>query len=195
MDKPDLLLDLDGVARNFIAGALPIVKEVTGRDHHHDEVNQWRVEHALGLTSEETKLLYGSIASEGWCRSLPLYVGAKEGVAALREVVNVYPVTFQYPSLWWVRECEEWLADQLSINPNDVIHTNAKHMVFGDFFVEDKTAALVTWREKWAKRGLFGVPIQFQRKYNENDTWDGARVTSWPELTSFVISHLASSKR
>lgn len=195
MDKPDLMLDLDGVARNFIAGTLPIVKETTGRDHHHDDVDQWRVEHALKLTAEETKLLYDQIAQPGWCRNLPPYEGAKEGIAQLRETCNVYPVTFQYPSFWWVRECEEWLVEHFDIDPKHVIHTDAKYMVFGDYFVEDKTAALVAWRAKWAKRGLVGTPVLFQRNYNKLDGWDGALVSSWPELTSFVIAHMASSRR
>lgn len=192
MDRPELLLDIDGVARNFIAGTLPIVKNLTGHDHHHDDVDQWRVEKAFKLSPEHTRAMYDSVNQEGWCGSLPVYEGAKEGIARLREVVDVYPVTFQYPSLWWVRECEVWLNENFGISPNDVIHTNAKHMVFGDYFVEDKTETLVKWRAKWAKRGLVGTPIQFRRRYNENDAWDGAAVSNWSELTRFVIDHVAS---
>jgi len=195
MDKPDLLLDLDGVARNFIAGTLPLVKNITGRDHHHDDVDQWRVENALKLTPEQAKEMYTLVAQEGWCRSLPPYDGSKEGIAQLREVVNIYPVTFQFPSLWWVRECEEWLVEHYSIDPNDVVHTNAKHITFGDYFVEDKTATLVKWRAYWRKRGLEGKGIKFVRKYNVADEWNGLVVHSWPELVSTIISDLASSQR
>lgn len=194
MDKPDLLLDLDGVARNFIAGTLPLVKGITGRDHYHDDVDQWRVEHAFKLTPEETKEMYRGVNQEGWCRALPLYEGAKEGVAQLREVVNIYPVTFQYPSLWWVRECEEWLVEHFGIDPNDIVHTNAKHITYGDYFVEDKTAALVKWREHWRKRGLEGKPIKFSRRYNENDAWDGLVVHNWPQLVYLVVNDVASRR-
>lgn len=192
MDKPDLLLDLDGVARNFIAGVLPLVKDITGRDHHHDDVDKWRVEHALKLSPAETKEMYSRINQEGWCRSLIPYEGAKEGIARLSEVVTIYPVTFQFPSLWWVRECEEWLVTHFGIDPNDVVHTNAKHIAFGDYFVEDKTETLVKWRAHWRKRGLEGKPIKFVRQYNKDDTWDGLVVRNWRELVNMVVDDVAA---
>lgn len=195
MDKKDLLLDLDGVARNFIAGTLPIVKDITGRDHRHDDVDQWRIEHALKLSAEEAAEMYERVAQEGWCRSLPPYEGSKEAIAQLSEIVNVYPVTAPFSSRHWVPECEEWLVHHYGIHHHDVVHTNAKHIVYGHYFVEDKTSTLVKWRAHWQRLGMPCTPILFSRRYNASDGWDGVSVASWQELVRFVVSDLASSTR
>ncbi len=82
--------------------------------------------------------------------------------------------------------------EHFGIDPSTVAHTAAKHICFGDYFVEDKTQTLVTWREKWRKRGLHPTPILFNRRYNANDGWDGVSVNDWNELTTFVVGDIAS---
>ncbi len=38
--RPEILLDIDGVVANFIAGCLPHIYEMTGRSYEHDHVDQ-----------------------------------------------------------------------------------------------------------------------------------------------------------
>ena len=191
--KRVVLLDIDGVAANFIEGCLPIIKEITGRDHAHDDVNQWLVEKALGLTDDETKTLYDRIVQPGWVRALPVYEGAKEGVARLREFAEVHPVTAHfYTCPHWVHEREAWILEHFGIPATDIVHTHAKHLVAGDVLVEDKTATLV----KWMQRQHHGNAVRMRRKYNEGEDWKrpgaefggdwGVTVNDWPHLVRFL---------
>ena len=182
MNRPCILLDIDGVAASFIDGALPFARKLTGLEHKHDDIDQMMMEKALGLTDEQTEALYKHISSEGWCRSIPVYPGAKDGISRLREIADVHPVTFQFPSFYWVREREAWLHEHFGIDPNDVIHTNSKHRIAGDIFVEDKTSNLV----KWKKFHPQGHGVLFRRRYNQNDPWDGGVVSDWPGLVQHI---------
>lgn len=186
MNRPCVLLDIDGVAASFIDGALPFASTLTGRPHHHDDIDQMMMEKALGLTDDQTEAFYRHVSAEGWCRSIPVYPGAQEGIARLREFADVHPVTFQFPSYYWVREREAWLKEHFDIDPNDVIHTNAKHRISGDVFVEDKTANLVKWKKYQRGHGVL-----FRRRYNQNDSWDGGVVSDWPSLVSHIEAVLS----
>ena len=191
--KPVILLDIDGCPANFVAGCLPVIKDITGRDHVHDDVDQWQIETALGLDEEQTKLLYERVCSEGWVRDLPLYEGAKEGVAALREFADVVPVTAPFwSSKHWVYERYEWILNQLGILQRDVIHAHAKWRVAGDMLIDDKMSHLTQWAT--AKHNADGIPVLFRRKYNENEIWDpavlrGYRVPDWPTLVHVARMH------
>jgi 5'(3')-deoxyribonucleotidase len=199
--KPTILIDIDGVPANFIAGCLPVVKEITGRDHVHDDVDQFMIEAALGLDEAQTKALYERVCSEGWVRDLPLYEGAREGVDALREFADVVPVTAPlWSSKYWVYERYEWILNQLGIHQRDVIHAHAKWRIHGDMLVDDKMAHLTAWAT--APHNRDGVPVLFRRKYNENEVWQpgverGYRVGDWPTLVHVArtyFGHNASAQ-
>ena len=51
------------------------------------------IERALGMDEEQTAKLYKQVMTEGWCRALPAYEGAKEAVAEMRQYADVIPVT------------------------------------------------------------------------------------------------------
>lgn len=181
--RPVILLDIDGVVANFIAGCLPHIKDITGREHHHDEVDQFMIEQALGLDDEQTKQLYERVGLEGWCRSLPPYEGAREGVAALRTFADVVPVTAPFwTSKHWVRERYEWILEHLEIPEIDVIQAHAKFRIDGDVFIDDRTSHLV----KWEKRHPRGCPVLFTRRYNQNDGWHGSAFSEWPALVGYL---------
>ncbi len=197
--KPEILLDIDGVAANFIAGCLPYIKDITGRDHSHDDVDQFMIEKALGLDDEQTKRLYERVASEGWCRNLPPYQEALEGVKELRSFADVIPVTAHFfTSKHWVAERDEWIVEHLGIAKTDVVHTHRKYQIDGDMLVDDKTSHLIAWK----KRHHRGVAVRLHRRYNANDNWRmppgttefpntdyGVIAQDWPHLVRFAKMH------
>ena len=93
---PELLLDIDGVAVNFIEGCRPVAERLIGRSFHHDEIDQWLIEKALGMDAAQTKELYQAVMEEGWCRALPAYEHAKEAIAKIREYAYVIPLTSHF---------------------------------------------------------------------------------------------------
>lgn len=188
--RPVILLDLDGVAVNFIAGALPLIHEITGRLHHHDDVDQFMIEKALGLDAEQTAALYKRVADEGWCRGLPAYDGAKEGVEALQAFADVIPVTLPFDSPFWVREREAWVLEHLGIPREKVHHTHEKWRVVGDALVDDKVSHLVSWKEKHPH----GRAVLFKRRYNQDGSWKGPTVEDWPHLVGSLEAYFSSRR-
>lgn len=161
--RPVILLDVDGVIANFIDGALPIAERLTRQKHHHDDIDQWHMEKALGLTEDQTHAFYAEIASEGHCIKLPVYEGAIDGVKALREIADVHPVTAPFASTYWVGERETWLLNHFGFHHHDVVHTNAKHLIRGDILIEDKPETIV----KWCQHHPTGRGILIARNYNK----------------------------
>jgi hypothetical protein len=192
MKRPKrVILDVDGCKANFIAGALPIVREITGRDHHHDDVNQFMIEKALGLSDDERDRLYARVAEEGWCLGLPVYDGAREGVGRIRVAADqTWAVTQRFKSRTWVFERDQWLMEHLGFAYDEILHVPsiAKHAIDADILVEDKTSTLFQWKEAHPN----GHGILVRRRYNENDGWPGIVVDSWDECATRVEELLAS---
>lgn len=185
--RPEILLDIDGVAANFIAGCLPYIKDLTGRDHHHDDVDQFMIEKALGLDDGQTQALYARVASEGWCRALPAYEEAKGGVAELRTFADVIPVTSHFFSgKNWVYERDEWIVEHLGIAKTDIVHTHRKFQIDGDMLIDDKTAHLINWK----KRHPRGCAVRLHRRYNAHEEWRmPAGTTEYPNTDYGVVAH------
>lgn len=185
-ELPETLLDIDGVAANFIEGCRPIAERLLGRSVHHDEVDEFMIEKALGMTKDQTDELYRHVMAEGWCRALPAYEGAKECVAQIREFSTVVPVTSHFfASKHWVYERDEWILEHLGIPKTDIVHTHRKFQIDGDALVDDKVSHLSAWKRRHPQ----GQAILFKRRYNEREGWVGGEtIDSWPAL----VDHLRS---
>jgi 5'(3')-deoxyribonucleotidase len=174
MKKPRMLMDIDGVCANWIGASLPHIREITGVDHQYDDVKKPMIEDALGLTPEQARRFYEIVSSRGWCAAMPLYDGVREGVTRLSRMVDIFPVTKQFPSDFWVRERERWLLDQLGIDPDRVVHTDSKFLVRGDLFLEDRIKNLERWHEEFPD----GITILYDQPYNRAG-WNGLRAQGW----------------
>lgn len=166
--RPEVLLDIDGVAANFIEGCIPAAEAIIGRRVFHDDIDQFMIEKALGMSEEQTVELYKHVMTEGWCRALPAYEGAKEAVAFMQQHATVIPVTAHFfSSKHWVYERDAWIIEHLGIVQTDIIHTHRKFQIDGDVLIDDKVSHLTTWCARHPlKRGVL-----FKRRYNENARW------------------------
>jgi 5'(3')-deoxyribonucleotidase len=188
---PEVLLDIDGVAANFIEGCRPAAERLIGRPVHHDEIDQWLIEKALGLDEAQTKELYRHVMEEGWCRSLPAYEHAKESVARIREFATVIPVTAHFfDSKTWAWERDEWILAHLEIPKTDIVHTHRKFQIDGDVLIDDKPEHL----RRWHARHPHGRALLFQRNYNRNDGWTGPVVEDWPHLVGSLETYFLSQR-
>lgn len=177
--KPIILLDIDGCAANFVRPVLDAVTALTGKTYTDDDVTEWDMYRALGISPEDGRKVDEVIKTAGFCRGLNLYDGAREGVEELRRFADVYAVTAPFDSDYWMREREQWLVVELGFSRFDIIPTHAKHMVAGDVLIDDKTSTLVKWE---AERG--GRSILFSRPWNAADAWGGRRAHGWPHLVA-----------
>jgi len=187
--KPEVLLDIDGVAANFIEGCRPAAESIIGRTVHHDEIDQFMIERALGMDEAQTAELYKHVMTEGWCRSLPAYEGAKEAVNYIRQFADVIPVTAHFfDSKHWVHERDLWIVEHLGIPMTDIVHTHRKFQIDGDILIDDKISHIRSWiGRRPTKRAVL-----FQRKYNQNEvlerTSNITMINGWATLVVYLCS-------
>jgi 5'(3')-deoxyribonucleotidase len=138
---------------------------------------------ALGIPDADARAIYASMEVPGLCRSIPVYPGAKEGLARIREFADTWAVTAPFGGEHWMHERDQWLIENLGFKSNDILHVRsaAKPAVLGDYLVEDKTSTLIAWDKV---HGTNGTGILFRRLYNQRDDWHGFAVSDWSGLVS-----------
>lgn len=186
--RPRVLLDVDGVLADFTSGLLRIVHEVTGRSYAPDHVTEYDFARALSLTPDEREVVNRVISTRaGFCSGLDVFDGAYDGVRRLRSVADVYVATSPWNSApTWTHERERWLWAHFEIPHARVLHGSAKHLIAGDFLVDDKTSACRDWQAAHPN----GVAVQWQTPHNRNDGWTGISTRSWDELCALVEGRL-----
>src|SRR5262249_15306522 len=137
---------------NFLAGALRLVEEVTGRRHKEADVTEFDFTKALGLSATEASTVKKLIGSrQGFVTSLAPYPHARQGVHRLREWGYVFCVPRPWDSSpWWKSERASWLALHFGI---DVVHhAEDKSPYEADVFVDDRPMHVRAWTAAWPGR-------------------------------------------
>ncbi len=187
-NRPRVLLDCDGILFDFVTPALKIIKEVTGIVATAEDITEWDMMAGLGLTKRQGGECYDRMRDEGYCRNLPVYPGAQEGVDALLRFCDVHPVTAPFFSKTWVHERDGALKNYFGFSRQDVVHTSAKHLVSGDYLVDDKTDTLIAWHAEHITRHA----VLWDHPYNRvMPTWPTPdpyhyRVKNWRELIDLI---------
>ena len=179
-----IALDSDGLLSNFIAGALLIVEEVTGKCFSSNDVTAFDFTKALGLSASEATEVKKAIGSRrGFAASLPPYPLARQGVRRLRELGEVCCVTTPWESAlgtnpWWRAESEAWLALHFGIDR--VHHAIDKTGYEADVFVDDKSSHVRDWLSAWPGRAA----VFWRTPHNTSEAVPlGAHTTgSWDAL-------------
>lgn len=181
-----VLLDCDGILSDFVGGYLALLEQHTGLKPVREAIDQFDIGAALGLTAEQSARMKRAIGDEHrLARCLDVYPGAREGVARLRSVADVYIVTSPWNSNpTWTHDREHWLKQHFDIPHSRVVHTSAKHLCVGDVFIDDKVSAVVAWQ---AHHPL-SVGVVWDTPHNRRDHWSGARTSSWDALIGLVNS-------
>lgn len=184
MKKIKFALDADGVLRNFTAGALVVVEEVTGRKFTPADVTAFNFTKALDLSESETREVMEVISSRrGFVTALPPYPEARQGVRRLRELGDVFCVTapWEGPSgtnPWWCAESESWLALHFGI---DVVHhADDKSIYEADVFVDDRSKHVRAWLARWP--GRTAVFWRTPHNTSESVPWGAHSTSSWDAL-------------
>lgn len=156
MRRIQIALDVDGFLRNFTAGALTVIEEVTGKKFTPADVTAFNFTKALGLSESESHAVMKAISMRrGFVTSLPPYPEARQGVRRLRELGDIFCVTTPWagPSgknPWWCDESESWLALHFGIDR--VHHASDKSTYEADVFVDDKSSHVRDWLSAWPGR-------------------------------------------
>jgi 5'(3')-deoxyribonucleotidase len=162
-----VLVDVDGVLADFVAKYLQLVHEVTGKQFTHEQVTEFDIGKALGLTPEQSGAVARGVLT-GFASMLEPLPGAVEGLRRLREISEVYIVTSPWNKCeTWMSERERWLRVHFDFPHSHVLHGSAKHLVRGDILIDDKTE---TWESPWNKR----------------DPWAGVLTNDWDRVCRLV---------
>ncbi|UOF77286.1 5'(3')-deoxyribonucleotidase [Caudoviricetes sp.] len=90
-----------------------------------------------------------------FCRHMPVYPGAVEFVATLREFAEVVAVTSPFVGVRnWEADRREWLYEHFYISPKDVIFAHRKELVRGDVLVDDKPSNVEAFAREPGQTGL-----------------------------------------
>jgi 5' nucleotidase, deoxy (Pyrimidine), cytosolic type C protein (NT5C) len=180
MRKILIALDCDGPLANFIAGALVLVEEVTGKKFDPADVTEHDFTRALGLSAREASSVKEAIAARrGFVTSLPPHPRARQGVRRLRELGEVFCVTSPWDSSpWWRAERDSWLALHFGIDR--VHHTSDKAGYEADVFVDDESSHVRGWLTAWPGR----IAVLWRTPHNTGEAvpWGAHSVGSWEAL-------------
>jgi hypothetical protein len=182
--KLKIALDADGFIRNFTAGALRVVEEVTGKAFTEADVTAFNFTEALGLTDDETRAVMTAISTRrGFVTALPPYPHARQGVRRLRELGAVFCVTTPWETPWgsnpwWRAESEAWLALHAGI---DIVHhADDKSTYEADVFVDDRAKHVQAWLTAWP--GRTAVFWRTLHNTSESVPWGAHSTSSWDAL-------------
>jgi len=178
--RPVVLLDCDGVLADFIGRVCDTIEAFGGPRYEPHHVTEFNFTKALGLDDSLARKVKRAISDDSaWWSTLPPFPEAITGVAALREVADVYIVTSPWNSnRTWLHARESWLKHHFDIPHSHVIACSAKHLVRGDVFVDDKTEAVAAWQA--AHRDA--IAVQWETPHNRNDGWTGRSTRSWADV-------------
>lgn len=189
MQRPRILLDVDGPIADFVAPALDAIFQVTGRRFKvSDHANGWDIFSGLGLSDDETKEVFRVMQVPGLCLGIPTVPGAREGVEELRKFADVWAVTSPFGGEHWMHERDAWLVRHMGFHKNQVLHVRgeSKHGVYGNVLVEDKIDTLESWRAEWPGE----TPVLFELPYNQDHGWNSLSAPDWRCLVAVIRVNL-----
>lgn len=168
------LIDVDEVLADFSGGVQKLVDA---------PLNTTEWDFFGGMDPDVRESAMRLIDAPGFCRDLDVLPGAQEGVERLRSLgCEIVAVTSPWKtSPTWCHERAAWLEKHFGIK--DVIHTDRKFLVQGNFFLDDRPTHVV----RWAAANLGGRAMLWSSKFNANERLL-CGVSSWLKVYEIVRS-------
>jgi 5'(3')-deoxyribonucleotidase len=181
-------VDVDGVLADLLTPCLRIAGEMLGKELTVDHMQGWDLD-CLFPDEQVLDAFWKRIGEPGVCRNLEPYPEAVAGVAALREVADVYIVTsYLHDAPQWVHERDQWVQEHFGIPRSKMVHTKAKYTFAGKMLVDDKPQNI----QEWAAEHEKGIPVLWEQPYNSSHVFSGSvdyrvvRAQDWGKLVGLV---------
>ena len=187
-----ILVDVDGVVADFVTAYLREVEAVTGHRYAPEDVKEWHIGQALGLTREQIDGADWSMSRGGWCSDLEPYTGAVEAVTELACSHDVWFCTIGFErSHTWDHDRRVWLLRHFPDMVTDagcprVIFTPDKRHQMADIMIDDNARFCKDWAsEHWSETALL-----LDRPWNQgpHESEGVMRVRDWSEVLEAVES-------
>lgn len=178
MEEKIILLDCDGVVVNFIQGVFDELTKLGGPQMSPEEIIKFNF---FDLIPEVFRAqVLAAVGSKDFCLNLQPYPGVAEFVEELKQLGQIYITTSPYPSDNWHAERVKWIERELLISKKNVIFTDNKSLVRGDFMIDDRYEYVMDWSIK----NPSGRGILLDQPWNQNERGPGNmyRVSSYEEI-------------
>jgi 5'(3')-deoxyribonucleotidase len=179
-----LLIDVDEVLLDFQTPAFAILEKHCGRKLTPYDYEVWDM---FSLFSEKEKAtVFAEIEKPGFCRGLKPTPGACQFMEEARDLVDVFAVTSHFHSPTWVHERDASLKEFFAFKKQEIVHTSAKFLIQGDFFLDDNPGHVSAWMEE----NPTGVAMLWHIPNTRTLGMDDIRMKSWDQVITKVRSTL-----
>jgi len=174
------LIDCDEVLADFSGAVLAVAESEFGKlpDTLYDDWDFFKA-----FTPGQNEVLSTVIEQPGFCASLAPCEGARRGVGALRgKGLEVVCVTTPWHSSTWAYERQNWLQEHFGISRSHTVFTEAKHLVQGDYLLDDRPSHVA----KWSEHNPNSPAFLWGTRFNTRDTCL-RRVEGWTMLKEWLL--------
>lgn len=184
-----VLLDVDGVCGDLVSHLLNrLHQKYPGlKIPDYEEFKEYRL--TMNTVDDDTVAAMLDILSlPGFARDMPVIDGAVDGILFLRSCG--YEITFVtapfYDNPTWVFDRYRWLSENFGVTQDEMIFTDAKYLVLGDYLVDDSPFNIRACVEhnKISCKGI--VPLVFDQPWNRGKVPDARRVCGWDDLSDVL---------
>lgn len=178
----EIVLDVDNVLTDYHHRARALILDMFGREVPPSSFTHWNATLVLD-DPEERKAMMRALGNPGFASSLFPDPKARAAVEEMRRMGHdVTFATSPHPdSPSWKDERERWLVRHFGAKEEDVVHIRKKHLLGGDFFLDDIPEHV----ERWTARNPRGTGRTWKRLYNTSHP--GVElVSSWDEFLELL---------
>lgn len=167
MKRQDVIgVDVDGVLVNFAGEYLRLLGELHGVHRSEANITSFSFDQCVSTPEQDRSIWQHIQATPGLVYALPVYEGAMDFLAALRQKGRVVACTSPANPLW-TAERAQWLVDKAGFAKRDVIIASDKALCAFDYLVDDHLKNTAEWQ---AGAGMGGFALLFDRPWNHNGT-------------------------
>lgn len=188
MASKRVLLDCDGVLSDFLTRALEVLGAAESVTYTAKQVTDFNICEALGIP-HRWETLREACGSVGFVEGLDVIPGSVEAVNKIRENAEVFVVTSPMSVPNWAYERSIWLEKKFDFKKSHIVQTEAKHVIEGDYLVDDKVENVVSWAQSHPN----GLGIIFDAPYNRSYIpvcTNISRAFGWADVVTLVNHEL-----
>ncbi len=177
------LLDCDTVLGDLMGDVLRVINKELGEERfRYEDMQDFWISNVTADEGYDEEEINTIMNADGFIENLTVCPGAQAGVEALKGLGEVFVLTKpSRHSPTWVYERLIWLQKNFGIDANHVVHTGAKHLVYGNLFVDDLHENIHTWNRRWQN----SHSVLWDAPWNQNDNAH-YRTGSWNQLVNWA---------
>lgn len=178
--RPIFLVDVDDVLADLSTKVKVLLSGILDREWKFEEMapEDWYL--FSDLAEHHRSQAQSAFSDYNWVWSIEPLPGAQDAVKELRGMADVYVVT---ASVDWAPVRIQWLKEHFDFEKHELVFTESKHLVDGDFFLDDHPGNVC----KWQKFRPHGWSILWESPVNSHlDVWVPNRVSRWESVFEMV---------